>query len=62
MEHQEGAGEPRRRTRWWRTNPIQICRVRVQLRVYDHLIFKLTSKLHTITVLDVLHMNGKLRR
>jgi hypothetical protein len=38
------------------------CRVRVQLRVQDHLIFKLTSRLHTTSILDVLHMHGKLRR
>jgi hypothetical protein len=39
-----------------------ICRVRVQLGVQDHLVFKLTSRLHTTSVLDVLHMHGKLRR
>jgi hypothetical protein len=48
--------------RRWQTNPIQNCRVRVQLGVQDHLVFKLTSRLHTTSVLDVLHMHGKLRR
>jgi hypothetical protein len=44
MEHQEGAGEPRRRAREG-GEPIQfgITRVRVQLGVQDHLVFKLTS-------------------
>jgi hypothetical protein len=31
-------------------------------RVQDHLIFKLTSRLHTTSLFDVLHMHGKLRR
>jgi hypothetical protein len=48
--------------RRWRTNPIRNCRVRVQLRVQDHLVFKMTSRLHTTSVLDVLHMHGRLRR
>jgi hypothetical protein len=63
MEHQEGAGEPRRRARKG-GEPIQfgIARIRVQLGVQDHLIFKFTSRLHTTSVLDVLHMHGKLRR
>jgi hypothetical protein len=34
----------------------------VQLGVQDHLIFKMTSRSHTISVLDALHMQGKLRR
>jgi hypothetical protein len=44
MEHQEGAGEPRRRAREG-GEPIQfgINRVRVQLGVQDHLVFKLAS-------------------
>jgi hypothetical protein len=53
-EHQEGAREPRRHARE--------DDVRVQLGVQDHLVFKLTSRLHTTSVLDVLHMHGKLRR
>jgi hypothetical protein len=48
--------------RRWRTNPIQNSRVQVQLGVEDHLIFKLTSRVHTTSVLDVLHMHGKMRR
>jgi hypothetical protein len=48
--------------RRWRTNPIRNCRVRVQLRVQDHLVFKLMSRLHTTSILDVLHMHEKLRR
>jgi hypothetical protein len=35
---------------------------RVQLGVQDHLVFKLTSRVHTTSVLDVLHMHRKLRR
>jgi hypothetical protein len=27
-----------------------------------HLIFKLTSRLHTTSILDILYMHGKLRR
>jgi hypothetical protein len=34
----------------------------IQLGVQDHLVFKLTSRLHTTSVLDVLHIHGKLRR
>jgi hypothetical protein len=33
-------------------NPIQNCQVRVQLGVHDRLIFKLTSRLHTASVLE----------
>jgi hypothetical protein len=44
------------------TNPIQNCQVRVQLGVQDHLVFKLMSRLHTTSILTVLHMHGKLRR
>jgi hypothetical protein len=36
--------------------------VRVQLRVQDHLVFKMTSRMHTTSILDVLHIQGKLRR
>jgi hypothetical protein len=61
-EHQEGAGEPRKHAQEG-DEPVQFgIRVRVQLRVQDHLIFKLTSRLHTTSVLDILHMHGKLRR
>jgi hypothetical protein len=59
MEHQEGAGEPRRRAR---EGGEPIHRVRVQLGVQDHLVFKLMSKLHMTSVLDVLYIHGKLRR
>jgi hypothetical protein len=31
-------------------------------RVQNHRVFKLISRLHTTSVLDVLHMHGKLRR
>jgi hypothetical protein len=41
---------------------IRNCRVRVQLRVQDNLVFKLTSRLYTTSVLDDLHMHGKVRR
>jgi hypothetical protein len=34
----------------------------IQLGVQDHLIFKLMSRLHTTSVLDVLHIHEKLRR
>jgi hypothetical protein len=36
--------------------------VRVQLGVQDHLVFKMTSRMHTTSILDVLHIQGKLRR
>jgi hypothetical protein len=49
-------------TRRWRTNPIHNCRVRVQLGVQDHLVFKLTSRLHMTSILDVLHLHKKLTR
>jgi hypothetical protein len=49
-------------TRSWRTNPIRNCRVRVQLGVQDHIVFKLTFILHTTSVLGVLHMHEKLGR
>jgi hypothetical protein len=45
--------------RRWRTNAIQNCRVRVQLRVQDHLIFKLMSRMHTTSILDILHIHEK---
>jgi hypothetical protein len=53
-EHQEGAGELRRRAREG-GEPIQFG---IRPGVQDHLIFKL----HTTSVLDVLHMHEKLRR
>jgi hypothetical protein len=34
----------------------------IQLGVQDHLVFKLMSRLHTTSVLDVLHIHEKLRR
>jgi hypothetical protein len=62
-EHQGGAGEPRRCAREG-GEPIQleIAEFESNSGVQDHLIFKLTSRLHTTSVLDVLHMHGKLRR
>jgi hypothetical protein len=52
-EHQEGAGEPRRCAREG-GEPIQFG--------ITEFIFKLTSRLHTTSVLDVIHKHGKLRR
>jgi hypothetical protein len=45
-------------TLWWRSNPIQNFWVwlRVQLRVQDHLGFKLMYRMHTKSDLNVLHM------
>jgi hypothetical protein len=61
-EHQEGAGEPRRRAREG-GEPIQFGIAEFESNSeQDHLVFKLTSRLHTTSVLDVLHMHGKLRR
>jgi hypothetical protein len=54
MKHQEGVGEPRRRAQEGGES--------IQFRVQDHLVFKLSSRLHTTSALDVLHKHGKLRR
>jgi hypothetical protein len=63
MEHQEGAGEPRRHAREG-GEPIHfgIAEFESNFRVQGHLIFKLTSILHKTSVLDILHMHGTLRR
>jgi hypothetical protein len=62
MEYQEGAGEPRKCAREG-GEPIQFgIADLVQLGVQDHLVFKLTSRLHTTSILDILHMHGKIRR
>jgi hypothetical protein len=54
MEHQEGAGEPRK------------CEQEggepIQLGVQDHLVFKFKSRLRTTSILDILHMHRNLRR
>jgi hypothetical protein len=63
MEHQEGAEEPRKCAREG-GEPIHfgIAEFEFNSEFQDHLVFKLTSRLHMTSVLDVLHMHRKISR
>jgi hypothetical protein len=62
MEHQEGAGEQRRHAREG-GEPIQFGIAEFEYNLKSRTTsFKLTSRLHTTSILDVLHMDGKPKR